>query len=521
VPEFLNKLFEQLGGLFGQMSGAQKLIIGLVVVGLIGSFAFLANFGGAVNTVTLFTDLAPDEAGQIRDRLTEMGITYELGRGGTEIRVPGSRVYDLRLTFAMEGLPTTGVVGYEIFDKTNIGMTDFVQKQNFRRALEGEMVRTLERLSAVKRARVHIVIPKKTVFTEKETPATAAISLQLSPGAELVEAQIRGITYLVARSVEGLSTENVTIVDFYGNILYQGTKDEEVIALTANQIALKTKVESYLTRMTESLLTNVVGPNDARVQVSVELDFTQSEIKSEDFNPDQPDKSIVRSEEREEEAGGGEGAGTKERSTTNYEVDRQIQTIIDKVGRIQNLSAAVFIDDQYRSLTPDGRDTVVVRTEAERLKIEDIVQRAGGFQANRGDQVSVQFFHFDDYTERLAQRQEESERTTEFVNKIVTWGLSALGVLILFLFFRPILVPFLKEGVRVIVPSMAPPKELALPEVEEEEIEVMRRREAEEELPGIEYEVTEAATMLKQLVNYAQQKPAEVTKLIKSWLVET
>jgi flagellar M-ring protein FliF len=506
--------------MFGQMSGAQKAVIGLVVVGLLGSFVFLSQWGGTVNTVTLYTDLSPDEAGQIRDRLSEMGVSYELARGGTEIRVPGGQVYDLRLTFAMEGLPTTGVVGYEIFDKTNIGMTDFVQKQNFKRALEGELVRTLEQLRAVRRARVHIVIPKRTVFTEKEVPPTAAISLQLAAGSELVEAQIRGITYLVARSIEGLSTENVTIVDFYGNILYQGTKDEEVIALTANQIGLKTKVESYLTRKMEDLLTKVVGPNDARVQVSVDLDFTQSETQNEIYNPISADKSIVRSEEREEETGA-EGAGSKERSTTNYEVDRQVQTIIDKVGRIRNLSAAVFIDDQYRSLTPDGRDTVVVRTEEERLKIETIVQRAIGFQAARGDLVSVEFFHFDDYTERLAQRQVESERTTEFLNKVVTWGLSGLGVLILFLFFRPILVPFLKEGIRVIVPSLAPPKELALPEVEEEEIEVMRRREAEEELPGIEYEVTEAATMLKQLVNYAQQKPAEVSKLIKSWLVET
>jgi len=399
MGEAVNRFRYQLQAFFLNLSPSQKLLlIGAISVALALIIVMLV-WTGRPSYDILFADLSKKDAAEIIDKLKEKKIDFRLEEGGKTILVPSGKVYELRLEFASMGLPEEGVIGYEIFDKSNIGMTDFLQKLNYRRALEGELTRTIEEIDAVEKARVHIVIPETRLFQEDQKQPTASVILKLNRARSLSPAKVNGIAHLVASSVEGLEAENVTIVDTRGRILSNNSNPDDLLTMSATQLDFRKKVEDYLTEKAQSMLDRVFGPGNAIVRVNAELDFNQVKKTIEQYDPD---NTVVRSEEINEQVtpsgnqangnGGGAVAAKSTNTITNYEINRTLQQVVESVGNIQHLSVAVLINNKKEKVeNTDGETEIksVPRDPQELTVVEDIVKRAVGFQEERGDEISV------------------------------------------------------------------------------------------------------------------------------------
>ncbi len=399
MGEAVNRFRYQLQTFFVNLSPSQKLLlIGAISVAL-ALIIVLLVWTGRPSYDILFADLSKKDAAEIIDKLKEKKIDFRLEEGGKTILVPSGKVYELRLEFASMGLPEEGVIGYEIFDKSNIGMTDFLQKLNYRRALEGELTRTIEEIDAVEKARVHIVIPETRLFQEDQKQPTASVILKLNRARSLSPAKVNGIAHLVASSVEGLEPENVTIVDTRGRILSNNNNPDDLLTMSATQLDFRKKVEDYLTQKAQSMLDRVFGPGNAIVRVNADLDFNQVKKTIEQYDPD---NAVVRSEEINEQVtpsgnqangnGGGAVAAKSTNTITNYEINRTLQQVVESVGNIQHLSVAVLINNKKEKVENTDGDTEiksVPRDPQELTVVEDIVKRAVGFQEERGDEISV------------------------------------------------------------------------------------------------------------------------------------
>jgi flagellar M-ring protein FliF len=316
---------------------------------------------------------------------------------------------------AGEGLPRGGGVGFEIFNETNFGQTDFVQRLNYQRALQGELARTIRNFQQVIEARVHIATPKESVFIEDEKPPTASISVKLRGREKLNQHEIQSIVNLVASAVPGLSTENITLVDTSGRLLYRKQSEGEGL-LTGSQLEYQIKIEDTLRQKVETMLEEVVGANRVKARVTAEIDFNKVERTEEIFDPE---AQVVRSEQmlREndpqgsadaegipgvkgematfaEEGGGQTSAGGYNRNnvTRNYEISKQTKHTQEKGGSVKRLSIAVMVDGSYeKSVDKDGKTSLkyLPRSPEEMQNLDKLVKNAIGYNEERGDQVEV------------------------------------------------------------------------------------------------------------------------------------
>ncbi len=381
--------WQQLAKATQRLSIGQKLAMVAVFLLVLLSVIFALQWAKRPDFTPLYTNLSPQDAAQMVDKLRSAKIPYKLSSGGTAIMVPSKDVYQTRISLASEGLPQASTVGFEIFDKTNLGTTDFVQKINYHRALEGELTRTIEQLAAVRSARVHLVIPNPSLFTEEQKEATASVVLTMAGGGELGRGQVKGIAHLVASSVEGLKPENVTILDNWGNILSGGGgEDNSLFALSNTQLEMQRNVETYLSHKALAMLEKALGAGNAIVKMNVELDFKNLEKTVESYDPE---SSVIRSEERNEQATTTQG-GKSESSVTNYEISKTVEHVIDKTGNIKRLWAAVLINGSYKSQKgKKGKEVKVYqpRSEEEISRLTEVVKKAVGFDPSRGDQIEV------------------------------------------------------------------------------------------------------------------------------------
>jgi len=459
----LQAFINQAKEFWQRLRPAQKLTIAVAVVGAIGILATVVAVSSSEPMAVLFRDLDPKDAGAIVEKLKEQAVPYELGEGGTTIRVPESRVYELRLAMAREGLPSNSTVGYEIFDRTNLGMSDFVQKLNHKRALEGELQKTIASFDEVQKVRVMIALPEKALFEKDQKKPTASVLLHLKSGRSLSRLNIEGIQNLVASSVEGLSPADVTIVDQHGQVLSQAPRETSTIAgLTATQYEQQQKVESYPTTRVQSLLDGVLGPGNSVVRISAELDFTQREQTRENYDPD---GQVVRSEERIAEARrsqdsldypavNSESNATKVR--TNYEISRTVERIVGGVGTIKRISASVLVNGITKVIDQDGKKVVqyAPRSQEELQKLTQIVRNAIGYDPERNDQVSVVNLPFD--TTMLNQPEDEPAFSLPRGNLVI--GIAALIAVLaaLWALRRLILSPPLRRRFEeILVPTAA------------------------------------------------------------------
>jgi flagellar M-ring protein FliF len=362
----------------------------------------------------LYTNLNITDANAISERLQSMNIPTEMR--GDAILVPGNRVLELRNSLASEGLPNGGGVGFEIFDRKNFGETEFQQRINYIRAVQGELARTIKAIDGVEKARVHIVVPEKALFAEDNKPPTASVAITLNKGRRLNDAQVNGIVHMMLTSVEGLTEGNVNVIDQNGNVLFRGSGDEKSGGASKNmdlQAAAEKRMESGI----RDLLEKIVGPGGVSVKVSSVMNFSQIEKVVEAVDPE---SRVAMSENSTTETsngstgapGGAPGAaanlpGTaptigisarnenskKVETTSTYAVTKTTQKILEPVGAIQKLSIAVLVDGIYQT-AEDGKQTYQPRTPEEITKFETMVKNAVGFNKDRGDQVKVETMQF-------------------------------------------------------------------------------------------------------------------------------
>ena len=373
------------------LSPGQRMMVGGTVVAIIIAIIVGAWVISRAGYSVLYSGLAPEEAGQIVEKLEQRNIPYRLAGGGGTILVPSSKVYDARIELASEGYPRSGTVGFEIFDKTVFGMTEFLQKVNYRRALEGELAKTIMEMEEVEGVRVHIVVPEKSLFKEDQQPATASVVLRTNPARRLSRRHVEGIAYLVASAVEGLEPSRVTILDSNGILLSKGFFSGET--QPGDALELKQQVEAYLENKAQTLLDGVLGPGKSVVRVAAELNLERIERSIQRYDPE---SAVVISEERSESSDG-TGGGTSETSVTNYEFDKTIETIAGEVGNIERLSVAVMVDGTYETVGEGENATTRFepRSEEELAKIAGIVKSAVGFDETRNDYFEIASIAFD------------------------------------------------------------------------------------------------------------------------------
>lgn len=400
---------EQSTNFFKRLSTGQKLIFGGAILLVAIIIIILISSASKQNMAVLYNSLDPQDAAKIVEILNEKQIKYELRDNGTTILIERDKIYETRLQLASEGLPQTSTVGYEIFDRTNLGMSEFVQKLNYRRALEGELARTISSVQEIEKARVHIVIPEKALFEKDQKPPTASVILTLKSGRGINKSSIEGIQNLIAGSVEGMSPDNVTVVDHKGKILNEQPLDSKSLSgITAQQHEQQKKVEQYLADKVQTMLNEVLGPGNAQVRVNTELDFTQKETTITDFDPEkQVERSTQTIEESQETSdslivnNSGDviqsvvpyASLKKSQSNViaNYEIPKTVEHIVQEVGKLKRLSVAVVVNGTYKIVEQNNQRSLqyLPRTEEEMQKLTEIVKNSIGYDPTRNDQVSV------------------------------------------------------------------------------------------------------------------------------------
>lgn len=470
-----NNIVQQSKDFFAKLATWQKIsLFSVVAVAIAGVILLLTNTGDNTSYSVLFSDIEPSEGASIVENLKEKNIPYKLKDGGRTILVDSSQVYEQRLELAKEGLPASGGIGYEIFDKTNLGMSEFVQKLNYRRALEGELARTIGSLNEVQKARVHIVIPEKTLFAKDQKEPSASVILHFKNGKVIDNVSISGIQNLVASSVEGMATSGVTVVDFRGKILSAPPLDgTSVTGLTSQQYAQQVEVEQNLTNKVQSLLDGVLGYGNSEVRVSAELDFTQIDRTITDFDPEsqvvRSEQNIIDSSKSSDSLSYPAVSMSKGASNqiANYEISKTVSRVIEGVGNIKRLSVAVLINGTQKVTTVNGvpKAEYIPRTQEEIDKLTDIVKNAVGYDVTRNDQVYLENVPFESLNESLVPEAKEEIPWYQQSDNIKIFGLIGVVLFTIFLIFRLLYSKLMRDRMRI---AMQLPQRVSF---EEEEVQ--------------------------------------------------
>jgi flagellar M-ring protein FliF len=400
------------------LSVRQRIAIAAVVVLAGAGIWSLVRWQKEGDFRPLFTGLAPEDAAGIVQKLKEGGVEYRLPEAGGSVLVPSARLAELRLTLAAAGLPKTGRIGFELFDKANLGATEFSEHVNYRRALEGELERSVTSLAEVEAARVHLTFPKESVFLEAQQPAKASVLLKIRPGARLSQANVVAITHLVASAVEGLAPGAVSVLDMNGNLLGRPSPASTLDGPEPSEAALdyRHKVEADLVAKINSTLEPLLGAARFRAGASVECDFTGGEQSEEIYDPA---RSVMLSSQRSEDSSGTAGGagmpgtasnlprpparagGTSTRvsrmtENVTYQSSRTVKKTRMPAGAIRRMSLAVLVDQDVTWRGPQGSERVLVPPSPEMLKsIRELVAGVTGFNTGRGDQIVIETLPFE------------------------------------------------------------------------------------------------------------------------------
>jgi len=522
MQESLKKILEP----FLVLSPGKRWLVGGVVALSLAAFTVLIVVANRTDYRPLFANLTSEDAGEIVKKLKEQKVPYRIAADGKAIMVPVDKVYDLRLSLASEGLPQGGGVGYEIFDRKNFGMTEFVQKLNYQRAMQGELSRTISQLAGVEQARVHLVIPEKSLFKEAEKPPTASIVLKIKGNRTLRDSDVQGIVHLVAASVEGLDTDHVTVLDGKGKLLSRSGSQDPTTKLSSSMQETQRTFERATEERLQSLLDKVVGSGKSVARVSATFDFKQVEKFEERYDPE---AAAVRSEQRSEEKGGGgalagvpgvqtnlgrtqgaaqqaAGGSSKSDETLNYEVSRSTARTIEPVGTLAKVSVAILVDGKYETGAP-GKDGTAAkakyspRSPDELQKIEALVKSSVGFNAERGDQLTVANIPFQETGESGTVDKEAWWNAPIFLallkNLLIGLGFFAL------LFF--VIRPLLKSIGRGVTATTFEPLESP-----EDQIKQMIQAQKQQ--------LSSQAASQVELIEKIKTEPYQASQVIKNWL---
>lgn len=418
MNEQLQKLVRRVADYFANLDRKQKLLWGSFTGLGILAFIGLSVWMNQDPYQTLYTDLQVEESKAVVKKLSEQNIPYQLIDGQGTVQVPSSKLYIARMELAKAGLPGQDVVGFEKFDSTTLGMSSYVQRIQYVRAIQGELTRSIQRIGAVKRARVHISMPPKKTFLEEEDPPKASVVLELFSGQAPTKAEVQGIAHLVASAVEGLKVNHVTIVDSKGSFLHRPEDSSQGVSTTF--LEMQRQIENDYEKRIEDLLVPVVGLGKVRAKVTAEMDMSRVNTMEETYDPD---KVVAKSTLKNDEISQGSRPnpmgipgsrsnlpGTEvqnppmpvsntstEKNThqTQYAVPKKVQTIDKPSGNIKRLTVAVVVDGHYTSAKDKNAPEVFApRSEEELKRLQEIVANAVGFDSQRRDSITVSSLPF-------------------------------------------------------------------------------------------------------------------------------
>jgi len=531
----IQTFFSQLSERFATLSQGQKVAALVLATVTIGSILAMSFWIKTPDLQLLYANLSEQDASAIVDNLKSQKIPYELSNQGKTIRVPANQVHEIRLKMASEGLPEGSEVGLEIFDETSLGMTDFIQKLNFQRALQGELSRTIKTLDAVDHARVHLVIPKQTLLIREKPKGKASVTIKTKAGKFLNERQVQGIVHLIASSVEGITADNVVVVDVKGNLLSGSQETNAGAARSSSNYQHKRRVEQELEKNILAMLEDALGQGMIIARVTAKLDFEKNDQTEEIYDPD---SSVIRSQQTASEStvgatptGGvigvqaqlpaGEnqgGTGTsgqpskrdKNNQVTNYEINKITRVVSKPTGTISKLSVAVMINGVMAE-NDAGEEEYQARTQEEMDKYTQIVQSAVGYNQERGDQIKVENIQFDRSVELQRLKELEREKQIDLAFQV---GKYILGLIFVILFYTRAIKPIINWM------TTSPKKE---EEVEEEVTTdgmTDEQRREEEELQRLEAGLASASEMRKSVTDFIEKDPKYTAGVVRKWLRE-
>ncbi|GJL79638.1 MAG: flagellar M-ring protein [Nitrospinaceae bacterium] len=522
--EKLATFVKQLSERFASLPQGQKFaVLALVAAGFASLFA-MSLWVKTPDYQLLYAKLTPEDAAKIVERLKSEKIPYELSQGGQTIRVPAKEMHEIRLQLAGEGLPEGGEVGMEIFEDSSLGMTEFMQKLNYQRAIQGELSRTIKTLDAVDQARVHLVIPKDTLFLKEKPRGKASVTIKIKPGKTVSRDQAQGIVHLVAASVEGINAQDVVVVDLKGNLLSGDQEGSSGAIRTSTNYQHKMLVEKQIQGNLVRMLENALGEGKVIARVNADLDFEMVERTEEIFDPD---SQVVRSEQIVTEAtlgalppggipgaqslvpGGGGGSTPggqpakrdKENQTFNYEINKIVRQISKPIGTIKKLSVAVLIDG---NLTGDPLE-YQPRSEEDMAKYLTIVKSAIGYDEKRGDQIQLENVQFDRSFELDEESRLAKSETMELAFKIAKYVLGALFVLLFFTrVIRPI-INWMTTSLEVVPDAQG-------------QLTTNEMAAIEEEKKSLGDALNEAAEIRQAVTEFVSNDPKFTAGVIRKWL---
>lgn len=544
---------DQLKQLLTALSVRQRIAIIVMVLLGTGGITGFVKWKHEQDYKPLFTGMAPEDAAAIVQKLKEGAVDYRIGENGTSILVPEAKINAVRLELAGEGLPKSGRIGFELFDKTNLGITDFTEHVNYRRALEGELERSIKALSAVDTARVHVTFPKDSVFLDSREPAKASVLLSLKAGIHLTPQNVQAVTNLVASAVEGLTPDQVSVLDMQGNLLNRPRKNAlDGSDLSDTHLEYQHQVEKDLASKVEATLEPLLGEGKFRVGVSADCDFTTTEQSEEAFDPT---KSVmVSSQKTEDLAGASQGSGipgtasnlprptsrptvggsSTSRRTENvaFETSRVVKNVKIPQGILKRISASLLIDQEVKWEKKGKKlERVLVPPPAEKLKaIHDVVAGVLGLVPDRGDQLVIETLPFEQTLESEPPAAEAGKPTAApknsldalFMDRRVQIG---AGSLVLVLVFAVVLLMLRKpKSVPVSMP-------VAIASAQHDTAAALEaaRRDEEEQMAAIEaqsYKLplpqpTKKVEVLKtHLRDVVKKDPALTAGILRGWLEE-
>lgn len=541
--DFIRKIARQFKDFFTALSPGRKAALVLTSLVVVTSFIAMAFWAGETQYQTLGTNLASEDATSIMRILREKKIPFRVENDGKTIKIPPEAVYDLRLELATMGLPQTSVVGYEVFDKQSFGQTSFVQKVNQKRALEGELMRTINNLKGVKRSRVHLALPNKSTFVEDQKRSTASVVLDLEPGVQLQDKQINGISHLIASAIEGMDLGDVTIVDGNGKMLSKNTSDPLALQ-TATMLDFQQKMEAEYEKRVNDILSKVVGEGKVVAKVSLDLDFTQ---QSETQTQYDSEGSAVKSQQRENHVMDGSrpvptgapgavantpgpaSAVPEVRSntqkvfeTTNFAVPERVTRATKQPGTIKRMSVAVLVDGMYVKDSAKGDGAVPAFTKWSDDKLSEfkaIVASSVGLDPKRGDTIEVRNMEFRKDDLQDADAQIAAFERKKMIMHVVQYVVVGIGILLFFIF---VVRPFIKWLTENTVENMESFLPKTIEEIERMSKEEETLQEVEEVVPVIvdkvDPEKVEGEMIKEKVVTLIEGNPTKAAMILHEWV---
>ena len=530
----------------------KKVVIGGAIAAAMAVIAAIWLWSSAPEYKVLFSNFSDRDGGAITASLDQMGVKYKFSEGGSAILIPAEQVPSVRLKLAAQGLPRAGNVGFELLENQKLGTSQFVEQVNYQRSLEGELANSIQAVSAVSSARVHLALPKPSVFVRDQQKPTASVLLNLQPGRALDQAQVSAIVHLVASSVPELTPSNVTVVDQNGTLLSDpATKAGK--QLDPNQLKYVEALQANIVKQVESMIAPIVGQNNVRAEATAEVDFAQVDTAAEMYKPNSPpEPQAIRSQQTSEQTGpgsqnpsgipgalsnqppgvatapiegGAPAAGqqqsatgpTSKNATTNYEVDKTLRFEQKPMGGIKRLTVGVVVNYR-RSVDPKtGKVVIKPLTAAEVGQINELVKQAMGYNQARGDTLNVANAPFDGIDKPLEETPDwwKDKNNLPLAKDVAKWVFIVLVLLFLwYRILRPIMKPVMKKFDEAVEMPPEPEPEEPEPEPEPDYEEIARiEREAEEQKKVIVYK-----SNLEMAKTLAQNDPRIVANVIKEWL---